>query len=78
MLIPQTVFTLRGSDGLGLESAYGSSVAPGAVPGVLKHCKLQYKINLFGLRCSLVPLEHISGMFRMMFLPNLVDIVTKH
>ena len=29
-----------------LESAYGLSVAPGALLGVLKHCKLQYKIDL--------------------------------
>ena len=30
----------------------------------------KYKINLFGLRWSLVPLGQLSGMFRLIFWPN--------
>ena len=41
-------------------------------------CKLQYKINLFGLRWSLVPQWRVSGMLRVIFWPNWGDILSKY
>ena len=40
--------------------------------------KTQYKINLFGLRWSLVPQWRVSGMLRVIFWPNWGDILTKY
>ena len=41
-------------------------------------CKLQYKINAFHLRWSLIHLGHRSGIFRMIFWWYLGDILTKY
>ena len=40
--------------------------------------KTQYKINLFGLRWSLVPQWRVSGMLMVIFWPNWGDILTKY
>ena len=41
-------------------------------------CKLQYKIDVFDLRWSLIHLGHRSGIFRMIFWWYLGDILTKY
>ena len=41
-------------------------------------CKLQYKINVFDLRWSLIHLGYRSGIFRMIFWWYLGDILTKY